>query len=131
MKDKDRGPSARASRALSVSRKLLIVGGIVVIVTSGNCFAIVGDAIQASDAPAALDSPALPHLIPRPTGLENRTVKPAEQMLLRTETLTDGYIAIAEDLTTPVFCHFSGRVSKFIAEMGDRVQKGSPLMGVE
>ena len=44
---------------------------------------------------------------------------------------TDGNIAINDDLTTPVFSPFSGRVTRVIAKLGDRVQKGSPLMMVE
>jgi cobalt-zinc-cadmium efflux system membrane fusion protein len=46
-------------------------------------------------------------------------------------TATDGYIASDDDLTTPVFSPFSGRVTKVFAKLGDSVRKGSPLMAVE
>jgi cobalt-zinc-cadmium efflux system membrane fusion protein len=58
-------------------------------------------------------------------------IKPVESMTFRAETVTDGYIAIDDDLTTPVFSPFSGRVTKIIAKLGDRVKKGAPLMAVE
>jgi cobalt-zinc-cadmium efflux system membrane fusion protein len=130
MTDKETGPIARASRALSRSRQILLVGGMMLIVGSALFFAVGGDTIEASDA-VPLDDSAIPHLISLPKGLENLTVKPVAEMMFRTETLTDGNIAIDEDLTTPVFSPFSGRVNRVVAKLGDRVEKGSPLMSVE
>jgi cobalt-zinc-cadmium efflux system membrane fusion protein len=131
MTENDTGPAARASRALSMSRQLLIIGIIVIVAVSGIFFVLGWDTIQASDSSPPLDSPEIPHLISLPKGLENLTVRPVEQTMFRTETVTDGYIAIDEDLTTPVFSPFSGRVSRVIAKLGDRVERGSPLMSVE
>jgi membrane fusion protein, heavy metal efflux system len=131
MTDSDKGSKARVSRALPPGLQLLVVGGIAVLGASALFFALGGDTIQASDTPPPIDSAAVPHLVSLPKGLENLTVKPVERLMFRTETLTDGNIAIDEDLTTPVFSPFSGRVNRVIAKLGDRVEKGSPLMSVE
>jgi membrane fusion protein, heavy metal efflux system len=48
-------------------------------------------------------------------------------MAFRPERVTEGNIAIDDDLTTPVFSHYSGRVIKVIAMLGDVVEQGSPL----
>jgi cobalt-zinc-cadmium efflux system membrane fusion protein len=45
--------------------------------------------------------------------------------------VTEGNIAIDDDLTTPVFSPYSGRVSKLLAKLGDRVERGAPLIAVE
>jgi membrane fusion protein, heavy metal efflux system len=49
----------------------------------------------------------------------------------RTEQITDGNIAINDDTTTPVFSPYSGRVTRVIARLGDRVKAGDALMAVE
>jgi len=43
------------------------------------------------------------------------------------EQVTEGTIAVDDDLTTPVFSHYSGRVIKVIAMLGDVVEPGAPL----
>lgn len=43
------------------------------------------------------------------------------------ESETDGRIALDEDLTTPVFSPYSGRVTRLIVRAGDVVEKGEPL----
>ncbi len=48
-------------------------------------------------------------------------------MAFRPERVTEGNIAIDDDLTTPVFSHYSGRVIKVIAMLGDVVKPGDPL----
>ena len=43
------------------------------------------------------------------------------------EQVTEGTIAVDDDLTTPVFSHYSGRVIKVIAMLGEVVEPGAPL----
>jgi cobalt-zinc-cadmium efflux system membrane fusion protein len=52
-------------------------------------------------------------------------------MTFRPERVTEGNIAVDDDLTTPVFSPYSGRVIKLIAKLGDHVERGAPLMAVE
>jgi len=44
---------------------------------------------------------------------------------------TDGAIAYNDDVLTPVFSPYSGRVSRLTAKLGDVVKKGAPLMAIE
>jgi len=48
----------------------------------------------------------------RPTQLQWRGLKlaPVTMMTFRPEQVTEGTIAVDDDLTTPVFSHYSGRV---------------------
>ncbi len=65
----------------------------------------------------------------RPTQLQWRGLKfaPVAMMAFRPEQVTEGTIAVDDDLTTPVFSHFSGRVIKVTAMLGDVVEPGAPL----
>ena len=44
---------------------------------------------------------------------------------------TDGRIAIDDDLVTPVFSPYTGRVTRLIAHAGDTVRRGDPLFAVQ
>ena len=65
----------------------------------------------------------------RPTQLQWRGLKlaPVAMMAFRPEQVTEGNIAVDDNLTTPVFSHYSGRVIKVIAMLGDVVEPGAPL----
>ena len=65
----------------------------------------------------------------RPTQLQWRSLKlaPVAMMAFRPEQVTEGNIAVDDNLTTPVFSHYSGRVIKVIAMLGDVVEPGAPL----
>ena len=65
----------------------------------------------------------------RPTQQQWRGLKlePVTVRTFRSEQMTEGTIAVDDDLTTPVFSHYSGRVIKVIAMLGDVVKPGDPL----
>src|SRR6516162_1884405 len=65
----------------------------------------------------------------RPTPQQWRGLKlePVTVRAFRPEQVTDGTIAVDDDLTTPVFSHYSGRVTKVVAMLGDVVEPGAPL----
>jgi membrane fusion protein, heavy metal efflux system len=44
---------------------------------------------------------------------------------------TDGKIALDDDLATPVFSPYSGRVTRLMARAGDTVQRGDPLFALQ
>jgi membrane fusion protein, heavy metal efflux system len=58
-------------------------------------------------------------------------IEPVRPVSFRPEQVTEGNIAIDDDLTTPVFSPFSGRVIKLIAKLGDRVEPGAPLFEIQ
>ncbi len=69
----------------------------------------------------------------RPTREQWAGIKVAtvQAMTFRPERVTEGNIAIDDDLTTPVFSPYSGRVIRLIAKLGDHVERGAPLLAVE
>ena len=54
-------------------------------------------------------------------------IEPVGLLSFRSEQVTEGNIAVDDNLTTPVFSHYSGRVIKVIARLGDVVEPGAPL----
>ena len=58
-------------------------------------------------------------------------IEPAQLVSFRPEQVTEGSIAIDDDVTTPVFSHYSGRVTKLIAKLGDQVELGAPLFEIQ
>jgi cobalt-zinc-cadmium efflux system membrane fusion protein len=128
--------TARHSRAPSQAGRYLTIGvviaGVAVIALGFGARAWFSppDAAQ-SDPPPVLSPPATASFVPTPQQLLSLAIKPVESRMFRTETATDGTIALDDDLTTPVFSPFSGRVTKIFAKLGDRVAMGAPLMMVE
>jgi len=51
-------------------------------------------------------------------------------LIFQSEVVTDGKIAINADKTTPVFSPYSGRVTKVMANLGDLVRAGTPLLAI-
>ncbi len=49
----------------------------------------------------------------------------------RREQVTEGSIALDDNLNTPVFSPYSGRVVRVFAELGAKVARGAPLFAVE
>jgi len=49
----------------------------------------------------------------------------------RPEQVTEGNIALDDELNTPVFSPFSGRIVRLIARLGDHVERGAPLFAVD
>jgi cobalt-zinc-cadmium efflux system membrane fusion protein len=58
-------------------------------------------------------------------------VERVESRVFRPEEIAEGNIAIDDDLTTLVFSPYSGRVTRVIAKLGDRLEAGAPLLAVE
>jgi cobalt-zinc-cadmium efflux system membrane fusion protein len=58
-------------------------------------------------------------------------IEPVQLLTFRPEQVTEGNIAIDDDLTTPVFSQHSGRVIKLIVKLGDHVEAGAPLFEIQ
>jgi membrane fusion protein, heavy metal efflux system len=117
-------PSGR--RSPSRWRQLAIVAVAAVIVAIGIVAVpklvrpIPEQAPEATKAPPGTFRPTTAQW----AGLRFETVK---TMTFRPEQVTEGNIAVDDNLTTPVFSHYSGRVIKVIAMLGDMVKPGDPL----
>jgi cobalt-zinc-cadmium efflux system membrane fusion protein len=80
-----------------------------------------------------------PEAAPAPNGafrptksqLDSLKITPVAAISFRGEQVTDGTIAGNDDATTQVFSPFSGRVTRLIAKLGDKVEKGAPLMALD
>jgi cobalt-zinc-cadmium efflux system membrane fusion protein len=59
------------------------------------------------------------------------TIEPVSVKSFRSESVTEGKIAVDEDKSTPIFSPYAGRVTKLLAKPGDQVVKGQPLFVVE
>jgi membrane fusion protein, heavy metal efflux system len=57
--------------------------------------------------------------------------EPVETRQFRPEHITEGNIALDDDLNTPVFSPYSGRVVRLITTLGAHVERGAPLFAVE
>jgi cobalt-zinc-cadmium efflux system membrane fusion protein len=58
-------------------------------------------------------------------------VQPVEPRVFQDASETDGKIAIDDDLVTPVFSAYTGRVTRLIARAGDMVNRGDPLFTIQ
>jgi cobalt-zinc-cadmium efflux system membrane fusion protein len=58
-------------------------------------------------------------------------IQPVKERIFQDASETDGKIAIDDDMVTPVFSPYSGRVTRLIAHAGDTVKKGDPLFGIQ
>jgi cobalt-zinc-cadmium efflux system membrane fusion protein len=58
-------------------------------------------------------------------------VLPVEEKIFQDASETDGKIATDDDLVTPVFSPYSGRVTKLVAHAGDVVRRGDPLFAIQ
>lgn len=87
------------------------------------------DLASAAENPPSKAEPAT--FKPSPAQWASLRFAKVEQREFRSERLTEGSIAVDDDLTTPVFSPYSGRVVRLMAAWGDTVQRGAPLFAVE
>jgi membrane fusion protein, heavy metal efflux system len=59
------------------------------------------------------------------------TIEPVAERTFRSETVTEGKVAVDEDKSTPVFSPYTGRVTKLLVRPGDNVTQGQPLFVIE
>jgi membrane fusion protein, heavy metal efflux system len=58
-------------------------------------------------------------------------IAPAAERVFQDASETDGKIAVDDDLVTPVFSPYSGRVTRLIARAGDTIAHGDPLFAIQ
>ena len=68
---------------------------------------------------------------PTPKQWASLTIASINEIVFRTELLTEGKIAVDEDRATLVYSPYAGRVIKLLAKPGDKVIAGQPLFVVE
>jgi len=111
-----------------------ILGSAIVVVGAAIALAlVVGLRLvpPVASQPAAPSAPAPGTFKPTEAQLKGLKISPVALLTFHSESITEGNIAIDDDLTTPVFSPYSGRVVRLIARLGDVVEKGAPLFSVE
>ena len=86
---------------------------------------------QAGSSQPALTAAARGTFRPTKEQLAGFKIEPVRLVSFRPEQVTEGSIAIDDDLTTPVFSPYSGRVIKLIAKLGDHVEPGAALFEIQ
>jgi cobalt-zinc-cadmium efflux system membrane fusion protein len=133
VKTEDLPPAKRLSRGSQIIL-LLFIGALVVagfVLGPSTLKSILGipageKAEEAAEAPG--DGKSF-----KPTDQQWATLKlkTVEDRVFQAAAVTDGKIAIDDDLVTPVFSPYTGRVTRLIARPGDDVGRGDPLFAME
>jgi cobalt-zinc-cadmium efflux system membrane fusion protein len=84
-----------------------------------------------SAAPAAAAPPSDGSFQPTPAQWASFKIETIKLQPFRPAAATDGKIAIDDDLVTPVYSPYSGRVTKLMARAGDHVRAGDPLFAIQ
>jgi cobalt-zinc-cadmium efflux system membrane fusion protein len=89
---------------------------------------------RSAPAPAAGEAPVTAETTAfKPTDRQWATLKiqTVRDQVFQPAAETDGRIALDDDLVTPVFSPYSGRVTRLMARAGDTVQRGDPLFAIQ
>lgn len=123
---------AQFRRALPVRRQIGIAAVAAALIFGGLGLWFFTSAPAAPVDPSQL-GPAAPadSFKVTPQQMAALKIEPVALMSFRAETVTEGSIALDDDLVTPVFSPFSGRVTRVIAKLGDHVTRGAALLAVE
>ena len=73
----------------------------------------------------------LPRYVPSATEWASLSVEPSSERIFRAEHVTEGKIAVNEEISTPIFSPYAGRVTKLLVKPSDVVERGQPLFIVE
>jgi membrane fusion protein, heavy metal efflux system len=91
-----------------------------------------GAKVFGPQAPPAAAAPSPPGTFrASPQQLKTFTIEAVQTHAFASEELTEGKIGVDGDRATPVISPYSGRVTKVIAGLGDRVAAGAPLATLE
>lgn len=126
-------PPSSPTRALSRRTQVVVVLILALVAAAALGLAWLGEHLfpGAAEVKTDANSGVPPGAFrPTPAQLANLKVTPVATMVFRGEQVTDGKIAINNDKTTPVFSPYSGRVTKVIANLGDEVKQGTPLLAI-
>ncbi len=137
MNDPQTSPSEPVPhRALPAPRRLPRSAQILVIAVGTALLALYllwGLIFTKNEAPATQTAAAPSAADFKPTdaqwaGFKTATVR---SVAFSASQITDGKIAIDDDLTVPVFSPYTGRVTKLFVKAGDVVKAGDPLLAIQ
>jgi membrane fusion protein, heavy metal efflux system len=120
-------------RGLPLERQLRVVG--LVALATGGALGLGWSALRAlatETSPQSSSAPSAPGTV-RLTAAQIATLQSMQVSTrsFRSREITDGQITLNGDTATQVFSPYSGRVVKVMAEPGEHVKKGAPLLQIE
>jgi cobalt-zinc-cadmium efflux system membrane fusion protein len=125
-------PSKRLSRNSQATILVLVVGIAVIVFIGGPAgYRQLTDTTPAQQAGQTVPASDVQGFKVTDRQWAALKVQPVEERVFQDASDTDGKIAIDDDVVTPVFSPFSGRVTRLIAHSGDTVKKGDPLFGIQ
>jgi cobalt-zinc-cadmium efflux system membrane fusion protein len=134
----DAAPSPETQRAAAARRlprkaQFAILGAVAVLLVAGLVFGPAQYRELTMQPAAAPEAPAVQDNLFRPTPQQwaGFHIQAVQEQRFSPAQDTDGKIAIDDDLVTPVFSPYSGRVVKLYASAGDSVRGGDPLVAVQ
>jgi cobalt-zinc-cadmium efflux system membrane fusion protein len=77
------------------------------------------------------NKPALPYYMPTASERASLVIETVSEHVFRAEHITEGKIAINEDISTPIFSPYAGRVVKLLVKPSDMVVRGQELFVIE
>jgi membrane fusion protein, heavy metal efflux system len=115
---------------------LLLVVFVGAVVTVGLAVKSVGWAIGAAPADKAAEASAVAPSDGRSFKITDKQaaslrIAAVTEKTFQSSAVTDGKIAIDDDLVTPVYSPYTGRVTRLLARAGDAVSAGDPLFAVQ
>lgn len=115
------------------SRKQLVLSACaaVILVAGGYAYTQMGAAPQKHSDVSSQSRKNPQRYTPSAAEWASLTIEPVAVKSFRSESVTEGKIAVDEDRSTPIFSPYAGRVTKLLAKPGDQVTKGQPLFVVE
>jgi membrane fusion protein, heavy metal efflux system len=117
-------PPARRLRSRWLQLAIVVIAAALVALGFAIAPKLAGPTAEQAPEPAKAAPGTFRPTAAQWAGLKLETVT---TMAFRPERVTEGSIAIDDDLTTPVFSPFSGRVVKVIAMLGDVVERSAAL----
>ena len=127
-----RSRQAIERRAWPRDKQTLVAGLSAAVVIGALVFVWLGGRLFGKHEAPVAQAPSAPGTFrATPQQLKSLTVESVALHAFVSEELTEGKIAVNGDRATPVFSPFSGRVTRVIAGLGDRVASGAPLASVE
>lgn len=132
----EHGDPPKLGRRLPRAAQFLVLAVVVGLVVAAFIAAPAAWRMLGLESPAKHEESAVPEVNPNePFKVTDRQwaalkVAPVQEQTFQDASETDGRIALDDDLVTPVFSPFSGRVTKLIAHAGDTVKKGDPLFTI-
>src|SRR3981189_1000725 len=116
-----------------LSRQQLAIGAARLALAGRGLFGLahMGGGTQGHSEVSSQSRKGLQRYTPTPAEWSSLTIEPVTERTFRSETVTEGKVAVDEDRSTPVFSPYAGRVTKLLVRPGDSVTQGQPLFVIE